>query len=293
MTAKLLNFTVRWGLLGATLLFLGKTLVTNWHQVRQLHFHSETWIHAGVALTIAVSAQLWWAQVWGWILKVLKYPVPKRWSIVVFLKNSIRKYLPGNVWDMYGRVRAAQQRGIALESATLSVILEPIFVIAGALSLAVLGDSSPGLKALILGLILLAIHPNVLNWIWKWGSQLRGKNSSSVLMQYYPVQVLMGAGLFVGLRSLTFLLVVSAFTPLDQSTYRPVVGGFGLAWFIGLISPVPSGLGVFEVTALNALDDFLAPGLVLGAVALYRVIVIVADLIAATLAYLINEGQEV
>lgn len=289
---QLLSFLARWGILGATLLFLFQTLLKNWQQVSELQLQQQAWLYGGIALGIAILAQLWLAYVWGWILAALEHPVPKRWSMVVFLKNSPAKYIPGNVWHFYGRVIAAKKRGIAVDLATLSVILEPLFVIAGALGLALLKPANLELQGLILGLILLAVHPRVLNLLWSSFRQWRGKDKSAACIQHYPVRVLLGATAFMGLRSLTFFWVVLVFTPLSLEAIRPLLGGFSFAWLLSLVLPVPAGLGVFEASAVAVLDSFLAPGLLLGAVAVYRLLIIVAEIVGAGLAYLVNEGQE-
>ncbi len=286
------NFLLRWGILGATFLFLGITLVKNWHQVSQLQLQQQAWLYGGIALTVAVMAQLWAAFMWGWILEALKHPVPKRWTMVVFLKNSPAKYIPGNVWHFYGRVMAAKKLGIAVDLATLSVILEPLFVIAGALGLALLNPAHLGLQGLILGMVLLAVHPRVLNLLWRFFRQLRGKPDHAVCMQHYPLRVLIGATAFMGLRGIAFFWVVLVFTPLTWDAVRPLLGGFSFAWLISLVAPAPAGLGVFEASAIAVLDSFLAPGLLLGAVAVYRLLVVTAEIIGAGLAYLVNEGLE-
>ena len=49
-----------------------------------------------------------WGWVWGWILRELDQPVSVPWSIATYLKTNIAKYLPGNIWQFYGRVVAAK-----------------------------------------------------------------------------------------------------------------------------------------------------------------------------------------
>jgi hypothetical protein len=293
MERQHLGFLFRGGILAATLIFLAKTLLKNWQEVSSLHLQSQAWLYGGVALGIALLAQLCAAFVWGWILEALQHPVPRRWSIVVFLKNTPAKYIPGSVWHLYGRVMAAQKKGITLELATLSVILEPLFVIAAALGLALLNGPHPRLQGLSLGIILLGVHPRILNLLWQRVNQVRGKQLSSVRLQHYPLRVLLGETAFMGLRGITFLLIVLAFTPLSWAALRPLMGGFSFAWLVGLVLPVsPGGIGVFEATAIALLDGILTPGVLLGAVAVYRLVSILAEIIGAALAYLVKEDKE-
>lgn len=283
---------IRWSIFAVTLLFLTQTLLKNWQAVSRLHLQNQAWLCGGVALGVALLAHLWSAFVWGWILEALQHPVPKRWTLVVFLKNAPARYIPGSVWHLYGRVLAARRRGIAVELATLSVILEPLFIMAGALGLALLNAPYPGLQGLSLVLILLAVHPRVLNLIWHWSRRFRGQDPASVGLQHYPLRVLIGETALMGLRGITFSLVVLAFTPLDWEAFSQLVGGFSFAWASGMVTPVPAGLGVFEAVAIALMDGFLAPGLLLGAVAVYRLVSILAETIGAALAYLTHQGSE-
>jgi glycosyltransferase 2 family protein len=283
---------LRWVVLVATLGFLGITLSKHWQEVQTLQLRDQAWLYGSAALGTALLAQLWSACVWGWILAALQQRVPRRWSMVVVLKNTPAKYIPGSIWHLYGRVHAARKKGITLELATLSVILEPLFVIAGALGLTFLSAPYPRLQGLGLGVILLAAHPRILNLIWRWGNRLRGKSSTPVCMEHYPLRVFLGAVAFMTLRSLAFMLVVLAFTPLSWEVLRPLLGGFSFAWLLSLIAPAPGGLGVFEASTIAVLDGFLAPGLLLGAVAAYRLISLSSEILGAALAYLVKEGSD-
>jgi glycosyltransferase 2 family protein len=293
LNTKFLGSLFRWGVLGATLLFLLKTLIQNWQGVSNLQLQGQAWIYGLLALGVAITAQLWSALVWSWILDTLKQPMPKRWAMVVFLKNSPAKYIPGSVWHLYGRIQAARKQGMALELATMSVLLEPLFVIAGALGVAMLGNSYPMLKVLILSAILLVVHPRILNFFWGWINQLRGKSANAIAMQHYPLPVLLGATTFIALRGLTFVLVSLAFAPLNWDIFRPMIGGFSFAWLMSLVIPAPGGLGVFETAAVTVLDELLTPGLLLGIVAVYRLMIVLAEVAGLALAYLVSEGEEV
>jgi glycosyltransferase 2 family protein len=226
---------------------------------------------------------------WGWILALLQNPVPKRWAIVTFLKNAPAKYAPGSIWHLYGRVIAAQDRGIGLESATLSVMLEPLFIIAGALGLALWYRATSVPLILALSGILIVVHPIVFNRLWKGWRRLRGKKTSGATLAEYPLSILMGTLWFMGLRSITFLCVVFAFTPITWEVYRPLMSGFGFAWLLSLILPAPGGLGVFEASALQVLDPYLSPATLLGAVCMYRLVTLCAELMGAIAAYFVPE----
>jgi glycosyltransferase 2 family protein len=281
---------MRWGILGTTGIFIAKTLYDHWPEVQTLHFQPQAGVTLSFAIATAMVAQLWSAILWGWILALLQNPVPKRWAVVTFLKNAPAKYAPGSIWHLYGRVVAARSRGIGLESATLSVMLEPLFIIAGALGLALWhrrATSEP--LALVLIGILIVVHPNIFNWLWQGLRGLRRKKTSGATLTEYPFSILMGTLWFMGLRSIAFLFVVMAFTPLSWEIYKPLMSGFGFAWLLSLVIPAPGGLGVFEASALQVLNPYLSPAVLLGAVCMYRLVTLCAELTGAIAAYLVQE----
>jgi hypothetical protein len=282
---------MRWGILIAVSVFLAKTLSENWQDVRVLHLQPQAWAYVSVAIAIAVCAQLWSALVWGRILGLLRHPVPKRWAIITLLKNAPAKYVPGSIWHLYGRVKAAQRRGIGLEFATLSVMLEPLFVMAGGLGLALWHGSASHVLIVALMGILLVVHPRILNRLWRFWRRCQGKESTVGALRRYPLSALLGALAFMALRSMTFICIVLAFTPITWELLQPLMSGFSLAWLLSLIIPSPGGLGVFESSALQVLNGSLSPSLLLVCVTIYRLVTIVAELIGAGAAYLINEGQ--
>jgi glycosyltransferase 2 family protein len=285
---RFLQAVLRWGILGTAGVFILKTLLDNWDEVSQLQFRPNAWIFLGLSLAMALVTQLWCAVLWGWILALLKHPVPKRWAIITFMRNAPAKYIPGSVWHLYGRVMAAKEHGIGLELATVSVMLEPLFLIAGALGLALWYRSTSGPLIVALASILLAVHPYVLNRLGHKWYQWRGKKGAGISLKKYPLSVLLGTLLFMGLRSITFLCVVFAFTSVDWQTFQPVMSNFGFAWLLSLVIPAPGGIGVFEASAMQVLDTYLSPGILLGAVAVYRLVNICAEMLGAGFAYLVQ-----
>ena len=284
-----LSHLFRWGILGATCIFLLTTLKGNWSEFSSLQLQEHAIFYCAIALGVALFAQLINAILWGWTLSALKSPLPTRWTMVTFLKNSPAKYVPGSVWHMYGRVVAARAKGVEVERTTVSVVIEPIFSIAGAMGIAMLHAQYPSYQLLGLGAVLLVLHPRVLALLMKIGCKVQGKSARSVTMERYPVHILVGATFFMALRGLTFILVVLAFAPIQWDIFQPVVSNFSFAWLLGMVIPSPGGLGVFETSALNMLNDYLTPGLLLGAVALYRFVNISAEALGASAAYLVRE----
>jgi glycosyltransferase 2 family protein len=89
-------------------------------------------------------------------------------------------------------------------------------------------------------------------------------------------------------RGIGFLFTVMALQIVAPSQIPTLLSAFSIAWLLGLVVPgAPGGVGVFETTAIALLPQVMFPqATVLLAVALYRVISILAEAIAAGGAWL-------
>ncbi|HEY9875408.1 MAG TPA: lysylphosphatidylglycerol synthase domain-containing protein [Candidatus Obscuribacterales bacterium] len=280
---------LRWVILGGTLFFLAKALKDHAAEVAAIRIDQAGWANLAIALAVTLMAHIWAGWVWSWILRSFKQPVSPRWAIQVYLKTNIAKYLPGNVWHYYGRIWAATEAGCNLGAATLSVLLEPLLMAAAALLLALLGTHPDNwsLQVISLAVICLAVHPRILNPLIQLLSRFKGKSTDAEVFQLerYPLLPLLGELGFLGLRGSGFLFTLLALTKVNYSQIPLLLSAFSLAWLLGLIVPgAPGGIGVFEATAIALLDKYFSPGLLLSVVALFRVVSILAEVVAAIIA---------
>jgi uncharacterized membrane protein YbhN (UPF0104 family) len=123
-------------------------------------------------------------------------------------------------------------------------------------------------------------------------SFVKSKLKKNLPVKRYPVVPLIGEMCFIGLRGSGFLLTVIALIPVHFSEIPNLFGGFCFAFVAGLVVPgAPGGMGVFEATAIALLSDRFSVGIILSAVALYRIISIIADVSGAVLAKVQGEGD--
>jgi uncharacterized membrane protein YbhN (UPF0104 family) len=293
---------IRWFIVGITLFFLLQALIRHWQEVTTIQIFATGWAILASALCVTFLAHIWSGWVWTWILRELNQRVNNRYFVRVYLKTNIAKYLPGNVWHYYGRITAAKDTGISTSVATLSVLLEPLLMAASALIVVLVGVSLevthrlPLILLSILGLatVLIAIHPWFLNIAIRFLGKLKLKknqtntiSSNNYTVLHYPWKPLLGEMGFVLLRGTGFLLTLLAFTSLQLEQLPLLLGTFSLSWLLGLIVPgAPGGLGVFEATAIALLEHRLSPGIVISAIAFYRLVSILAETTAAGIAWL-------
>ncbi|MEH2052869.1 lysylphosphatidylglycerol synthase domain-containing protein [Nostoc sp.] len=294
----------RWIILGGTLFFLGKALKDNWSEVTAIRIDDVGWAIMAIATGITLLAHTWAGWIWAWILQELNQPVSSPQFIQVYLKTNVAKYLPGNIWHHYGRIVAAKNANIPTGAATLSVLLEPLLMLAAALIIIVLCSSqfAPAnttlviriLQLLSLAVVLCAIHPWFLNPVIRFLYRLKAKKSAATTqptvpfsLKSYPLRPLLGELGFMGLRATGFILTISALGSLNANQIPLLLGAFSCAWLLGFVVPgAPGGLGVFEATAYELLRHHFPAALVFSAIALYRLISILAETAGAILAWL-------
>lgn len=290
---------LRWVILGGTLFFLAKAFKDHWQDVAAIRIDATGWTTLFIAFLITLLAHIWAGLVWGWILQEFKQPVQYLWVLQIYLKTNVAKYLPGNVWHYYGRVWAVTNAGGSLSAATVSVLLEPLLMAAAALLIAlagsqlgwmnIQGDSRIwGFQFLGLAGVLLGVHPRVLNPLLQLLRRFKGKGTDSEGFQIerYPLVPLLGELGFLGLRGTGFLVSFFALTVVHPTQIPLLLSSFSLAWVLGLVIPTPGGLGVFETMVLTLLNSYFAPGVVLSAVALFRLVSILAEVVGAGLGVL-------
>lgn len=290
---------LRWAILGGTFFFVVTTLRQNWQDVTSIELQESGLACLTIAVGVTLLSHIWSGWVWGWILQDCRQTIRNSWSVKVYLKTNIAKYLPGNIWHYYGRISAARVAGIPISIAALSIILEPLLMAAAALIIALGSYSSRiGIWSLLLVIVLIGLHPRMINPILRRlqkieahvtqdVTQINDIEKGQATLQQYPWRLLAGELGFVSLRSLGFLLTMLALQPVSPHQITVLVSAFSFSWLLGLVVPgAPGGLGVFEATAISLLSQEFSAGLILGVVALYRLISIIAEIGGAGLAWL-------
>ncbi|MBD3882316.1 flippase-like domain-containing protein [Phormidium tenue FACHB-886] len=285
---------LRWVILGSILFFLVSALKQHWQEIAAIRISARGYIHLAAGFGMTLIAHVWSGWIWSWILHELGQPVRGLWSVLVYLKTNIAKYLPGNIWQFYGRIVAARHAGFSIAPVTLSVLLEPLLMAAAALAIALLGiqQGNWGWQLLVLCAVLVGIHPRILNPLLGIVSRLK-KSQNAVEgfhLKRYPLLPLLGEAGFVLLRGIGFLLTLAALSPIAPAQIPFLISAFSFAWMLGLIVPgAPGGIGIFEATALALLRNQFPPGIILGGVALYRLTSILVEAIGAGAAYAIEK----
>lgn len=294
----------RWLILGGTLFFLLKAFKDNWLGVSAIRINITSWLILVTATGVTLLAHIWAGWIWTLVLRELNQSVSSIEFIQVYLKTNIAKYLPGNVWHYYGRIMAGKNANIPTNIATLSVLLEPLLMLAAALIIIILCSSKLVVNDLKFNLFILQfpglivvlciLHPRFLNpgiqLLDRWKNKKSPEKNQlidSFIIKNYPLKALLGEIVFLGLRASGFILTIMALTSVNWQQIPLLVGAFSCAWVLGLVIPgAPGGLGVFETIAILLLQYHFPAALVISAIALYRLISILAETAGAGLAWL-------
>lgn len=266
------------------------------------------WLLLGVGfslLSLVASALLW-----GVVLRWLGQR--PRWQplLLAYLRTNLRKVLPGGVWHLASRVQLLRQGPDAPQPllpvplpasmALVAVLLEPLLAAVAALALVGAGGLQGGL-ALVALLPLLLLLPR---WLPPLLIALERRKAASLgldpaaaalplpLPATYPWQGLLVAAGFVLLRFAGLACCVLAFDLQLALGWGSWLAAFALAWTAGLVVPgAPAGLGVFEAVLLLRLAGTLPQSSVLAVALSYRLVVTLADALAALTATADQRGD--
>ncbi|MFZ0408178.1 MAG: lysylphosphatidylglycerol synthase domain-containing protein [Cyanobium sp.] len=281
--------------------FVLAALLSHGHQLLQLTLDLQGWLWLLVGVGLNVLSVVVNGLAWGVILRWRG--LQPRWIAVVslYVSTNLRKFLPGGIWHLAARVQALRSPEAPLAAPTgtamalVVTLLDPLLAATAALALVPLGGWQNGLAPLTL-LPLLLLLPRWLNPLLRRLERQRAQQLglSAELdqelargddrLRRYPWQPLLAELAFVLLRFAGFYCCVWAFDL--QGTVEPAtwLAGFALAWTVGLVVPgAPGGLGVFEAVLLLRLGVALPEAPLLAVALSYRLMVTLAELLAAGL----------
>ena len=280
--------------------FLLAALVSHGGQLLQQRLDPRGWLWLLLGVGVSLLSLVANGAAWGVVLRQLG--LRPRWPelITAYLATNLRKHLPGGIWHLASRVQrlrspeAPLAQPVAGAQALLAVVLDPLLAAIAALALVALGGWQGGVGLLGLAPLLL-VRPR---WFQPLLRRLEQRKARQLGLEAEPVAespqlaaalwpsllALLG---FVLLRFGGFACCLLAFDLQRGLAWGGWLAGFAIAWVAGLVVPgAPGGLGVFEAVLLLRLGSAIPTGPLLAVAIAYRVVVTVADLLAALTARL-------
>ena len=219
-------------------------------------------------LSLIGAVTLFILDAYGWhlILKALGHDLPAHRTIQVWLVSSLARYIPGGVWSYASRVTLAKAEGVNMATASLSLYLETLLLMASSLavgSIALLWNAGLSVDPLLaIGIFIflgLTLHPRTVGLLRK----LPGRAGKAMLeiklpTMRYTIGLYVYYLLFWILFGAVFLCFASATHPVAYEHWLPVGASIALAFFVGFVVIfAPGGIGVRESTLYLLLLPFL------------------------------------
>ena len=279
--------------------FLLAALVSHGPQLLQQRLDMQGWLW--LLLGVGVSLLSLVVNGWAWGVVLAQLGLQPRWAgvIAAYLATNLRKHLPGGVWHLASRVMLLRSAAAPLDQpastaqALVAVVLDPLLAAIAALALVAFGGWQGGWGLLGLAPLVL-LRPR---WLQPLLLRLERRKARHLgldpdrldppAMASAPWPSLLALAAFVLVRFCGFACCLVAFDLQRSLDWGGWLAGFATAWVAGLVVPgAPGGLGVFEAVLLMRLGFAIPAGPLLAVAISYRVMVSVADLLAAATARL-------
>lgn len=253
------------------------------------------------ALNVGVGAYIW-----ALFLRCGGVHLSLRPAFIIYGYSQIAKYFPGNILHFLGRIGLGRKAGIPTEAIVLSMGVETLLfsltaAIIGAVGLSINNKSlvyiilrQKSNELTIISLVTISLililtfsvilFPRLKDWIRQRSVYFHPKRIGASILLCTISFILYG--MFISLLMSTLWGLNSDFK------WYQFTWGFALAWFLGFIVPgAPGGIGIREVVFFELYAQELGEGVVLGLALVIRVFTILGDLLAFSVAYLINRKK--
>lgn len=284
---------LRWGVAVVVLVFVWRSLSSNWAELRT---QPVAWTlrpvpAVGSLLLVWVMyaglIEAWRSVLGGWGERIGRLEAARIWTV-----SSLGKYVPGKVWAIAGMALMAREAGVAAWAATASaVILQLLAVGTGALAgigggIGVLGAVRPDLVplfwlagvAVAAGMALVAYPPAMRSLLQTAGLPPAGRTpGGGVLLGAVGANLVAWVG-----YGLAFWLMARAVVPQVVLPPGLAIAAFAASYVAGLVALfAPGGLVVREGLLVALLEGSVGIGAAVTLALASRVLLTIAELGAA------------
>lgn len=265
---------LRWLIVLAIFVFLGKMVWENWVQVKEASFI----VHPFPLLfSMIIFAFSYFIQIWAWYLITLKLGIAlSGWeTLESWFYSQLGKYLPGKVWLLLSRFYFYESKGKSKRMVSVALYFEMVTIILGAAfiflasllflneveTFRVTGRAGWIVACFIFGLI--SLHPRVLQKILNRILSLFGKEPISLSISYPDLTVILLICILSWIvGGIGFSIFVHSVVSMPSHSILFLTGALAFSSTLGLIAVfAPSGLGVREGALVYLLSN-LMPGAV-------------------------------
>jgi len=296
---------VRWMIVAAIFVFLGKMVWDHWNQVKGTSFTFEAY---PLILSTLIFAFSYFIQIWAWYLITVKLGIALSISDTLksWFYSQLGKYLPGKVWLLLSRFYFYESKGRSKKSVSVALYFEMATMIGAAclIFLAVLifhkekwSYYSWRQLGWVLPLLLLgfaSLHPRVLQKISNWVLVRFKREPLSFSFSYADILWI----LFVCIISwmvggVGFYFFVDSVYPVTPDYIPFLTGALAISSTLGLIALfAPSGLGVREGALVYLLSFMMATPVAVIISVLTRIWMTLVEIGLIGVVYLLRQLQK-
>jgi uncharacterized membrane protein YbhN (UPF0104 family) len=265
-------------------------VVRLWPDVKDTLLALNVWTVAA-SFVVALAAIAANVKAWQAVLHELEYDVPTVAAGQIYLVGGLGKYLPGSVWAFVLQMELSLRAGIPrARSFAASLILVGLSTTAALLlglfgipTLVHVGGAAVWGAAVLAPVALICAIPPVLSRLVDIFLRVLGRGRLGHKLRLSGLLRVMGwSALAWTLFGVHFWLIGAGVHGAGAPSLTTAIGAFALAMTAGLLAVAsPSGLGVREAVLVAALSPFVGVGTALGVALASRLILTVADVLAA------------
>jgi len=256
-----------------------------------------------VALLAGVAVVLCSAMIWRTVLADLGSRLPLTSAGEIFLLGQVGKYLPGSVWPMVMQAQLGSRYGLSKRRTLAASVVTLLMSVGTASAVIVLtlpmrpdvGGGTRWLGLLAIP-VLVVLHPWVLGRVLDTGLRVIRRRPLEATTTARGTMLAFGWSLLTWLFSGVLVLALAhpLGMPLSWRSVALAVGGYSLAWLVGLLVVVaPAGAGAREGALVVLLATVLPIGSALVVALVARLIFTAVDLALAGVAVLVARRVEV
>jgi len=235
--------------------YLFYRLYNTWGDLTSYNFELNYWFLALAVLTFLFFYLLEGIGYYIYV-KLVHGKVPFMKILKARYVSDMGRYIPGKVWTYLGRIYLLKNYDITKTQILTSSMLEMAIMALGSILVFAISLLFWDLKIgvwiyvifLLIPLILLFVHPKILNFFLHLVQKLTKKELIKIRTKYsqllWTIPFYLFYWLIYGLGS---YLIIRSLTEISFTKIPIIIGIFSISWLIGFVSFIaPGGLGVRE-----------------------------------------------
>jgi len=246
---------------------------------------------------LALACVCWFVAQWSGPLsttalaRVFGIPLGYRKLASISILRIPAKYLPGGIWQSVARFTAYREHAVKGSDSFAILLIEHVLALGISTFLGSLlmfaSQGAPLSREIALGLMTVGLALLVLPTVWMTRSRPAQQISGTAMLMAITAVIL-----FWCVAGTAFLLYWSALFRLPLAETSTVLSGYLLSWAAGFAAVfAPQGVGVFEWTAAHLLPARLPLSVTVTALAGFRIVTIIGDLLAWMLGLVMQRAE--